>query len=228
MLPAPRIICLDEVPVSIAAALDQLNSLLPLAARQAALAPPLRALHRDILRHFVQTGVAPARAGLVAASPGIEDIDAALAQLAADDLVVLGPQHTVTGAYPFTAEPRVHRVQVNGHGVHAMCALDALSVAALFDTETRIDSRCHVSGAPIVIRMQGERVLAAQPQAPWLGIRWQATSGCAAQSLCLEMVFLQDGATATAWRREDPDNISIFDLPDAVAFGAAFFRPLLD
>ncbi len=133
----------------------------------------------------------------------------------------------VAGAYPFTAEPRVHRVQVGGHTVYAMCALDALSVAPMFETCTRIDSRCHVSERPIVIQMEAAGVIDAQPASPWVGIRWQATSGCAAQSLCMEMVFLYDRATAEAWQQEDPDNISIFDLPDAVAFGAAFFRPLL-
>ncbi|MEZ5541950.1 MAG: alkylmercury lyase family protein [Pseudomonadota bacterium] len=213
--------------MSVTTALAQLNSLLPLAAHQTALAPALQSLHRDILRGFAERGLPPTRAE-IAARPDIGDVDAALARLAGDDLVVLDTAGGgVTGAYPFTTEARVHRVQVGGHTVHAMCALDALSVAPMFGVETRIDSRCHVSGQAIAIHMRGADVLTAQPPAPWLGIRWQATSGCAAQSLCLEMVFLRDGATAAAWRAEDPDHISIFDLPDAVAFGAAFFRPLL-
>lgn len=214
--------------MNVAAAIDQLNSLLPLRARQDALAPPLRELHRGILQSFAGQGVPPARAE-IAARPGIDDVDAALAELAAGDLVVLNPaRDAVTGAYPFTVEARVHRVQVNGRTVHAMCALDALSVAPMFGTATHIDSRCHVSDRPIAIDMQDTRIVSAHPAAPWVGIRWQATSGCAAQNLCLEMVFLYDRDTAEAWRQEDPEHISIFDLPDAVAFGAAFFRPLLD
>jgi hypothetical protein len=108
-----------------------------------------------------------------------------------------------------------------------MCALDALSVAPMFGTRTGVDSRCHVTGRPIEIHMQDIRVISAQPASPWIGIRWQGISGCAAQSLCLEMVFLFDQATAEGWRRQDRENISIVDLPGAVAFGAAFFRPLL-
>lgn len=213
--------------MNITAAIEQLNGLLPLQQRQAALDAPLRDLHRAILRGFVETGTPPARTD-IAARPGIGDVDAALKRLAGDDLVVLNPERdAVTGAYPFTIESRVHRVRVNGHTVHAMCALDALSVAPMFDTETHIDSRCHVSGEPIAIDMQGTRVTQARPEAPWVGIRWQGTSGCAAQSLCMEMVFLRDAATAQAWRAQDPDNISVFNLPDAIRFGAAFFRPLL-
>jgi mercuric reductase len=213
--------------LTLAAAIDHLNRLLPLKDRQDALEPPLRDLHRDILRSFAAKGAPPARAQ-IAARPGIDDVDAALRRLAGDDLIVLTPDRTeLAGAYPFTAEARVHRVQVNGHTVHAMCALDALAIAPMFDTETRIDSRCHVSKRPVRIHMQGARVISAQPADPRVGIRWQGTSGCAAQSLCMEMVFLDKQATAGAWQQEDPDNISLFDLPDAVEFGAAFFRPLL-
>jgi mercuric reductase len=218
---------MKESVLTITAALAHLNHLLPLMERQQALEPPLRQLHRDILRSFAGTGAPPAHAQ-IAARPGIGDVDAALSRLAGDDLIVLTPDRAgVAGAYPFTVEPREHRVQVNGHTVHAMCALDALSVAPMFETCTRIDSRCHVSERPIVIVMEGGRVTSAQPGSPWIGIRWQSTSGCAAQSLCMEMVFLYDRATAGAWQQEDPDNIDIFDLPGAVEFGAAFFRPLL-
>jgi len=213
--------------MNIAAAIDHLNSLLPLQARQHALQPPLRELHRAILCGFALEGKPPARA-LIAARPGIDAVDAALQRLAAHDLIVLTPDHSeVAGAYPFTTERRVHRVRLNGHIVHAMCALDALSIAPMFETATRIDSRCHDSDRPIGIHMQGAQVISAQPADPWVGIRWQGTSGCAAQSLCMEMVFLHDQATAEAWQQDDPGHISIFDLPDAVEFGAAFFRPLL-
>jgi len=213
--------------MNIAAAIDQLNSLLPLQARQQVLEPPLRELHRAILRGFAMEGQPPTRAQ-IAARPGIDAVDAALQRLAADDLIVLTQDRSqVAGAYPFTTERRVHRVQLNGNTVHAMCALDALSIAPMFETSTRIDSRCHCSDRPIGIHMQGTQVISVQPAGPWVGIRWQGTSGCAAQSLCMDMVFLHDQATAEAWQQDDPGHISIIELPDAVEFGAAFFRPLL-
>ena len=206
--------------------LARLNDLLPLAARQAVLPVPLRDLHRSILRGFAGSGAPPNRDRL-AALPGIADLDAALQELAALDLVVLEPGGTgVVGAYPFTLDERVHRVSVNGHSVFAMCALDALSVAPMFDVATRIDSACHVSGEPLVVDMQGAAVLGVQPVAPVVGIRWQSTSGCAAQSLCLEMVFLRDCATASGWQQQDPASISLFALDEAVAIGSAFFSPL--
>jgi hypothetical protein len=208
-------------------ALDRLNSLLPLAGNQQRLPAALRELHRLILQGFAEHGHPPSREA-IAERLGDLSVDEVLEQLAADDLVVLSPdRREVTGAYPFTIEERVHTVSINGHQLHAMCALDALSVAPMFDAVTTVHSRCHVSGETVEVTMQGDRVTSSRPERPWVGIRWQGTSGCAAQSLCLEMVFLRDEATARAWQAQDIENISILDLPSAVRLGSAFFCPLL-
>jgi hypothetical protein len=50
----------------VASALARLNRLLPLQERQRALAPPLRTLHRAILRGFATSGMPPARDRLAA------------------------------------------------------------------------------------------------------------------------------------------------------------------
>lgn len=208
-------------------ALDKLNSLLPLKAKQSQLEPQLRDLHIAILRHFATGGQALTRAQ-IAQQLGDDGVDAALARFADDDLVVLTPdRRNLAGAYPFSTEERPHTVLVNGHTVHAMCALDALAIAPMFETATRIDSRCHVSDTPVEIHMQGAELLSAKPGNIRVGIHWQGTSGCAAQSLCMEMVFLRDAETAQHWQQQDSDNISLFELPDAVRFAAAYFRPLL-
>lgn len=213
--------------MDIDAALDRLNSLLPLAERQQRLDPALRRLHRAILEGFFLDGK-PLSRDQLAAVLDMDDVDHALQQLAAEDLVVLASNGLqLVGAYPFTAEERVHRVLVNGHTVHAMCALDALSVAPMFNTATRVDSRCHVTGTPVEIHMQGSELLSALPPDPYVGIHWQGTSGCAAHSLCMDMLFLRDRESAAAWQQEDAANRDLFDLPAAVAFGAAFFTPLL-
>jgi mercuric reductase len=213
--------------VDLTAALDKLNSLLPLKARQSQLTPQLRNLHIAILSHFATAGQ-PLSRDQVAQQLGDTDVDAALTRLADDDLIVLSPdRRDIAGAYPFTAENRVHAVLVNGHTVHAMCALDALAIAPMFETATRIDSRCHITDTPVEIHMQGAELLSAMPGDVRVGIHWQSTLGCAAQSLCMEMVFLADAETAQRWQQQDSDNTDLYELPDAVRFAAAYFRPLL-
>ena len=214
--------------MDLSTALDKLNSLLPLKARQSRLEPQLRDLHIAILRHFATAGGPLSRDEVVQQLGNDDAADAALACLAAEDLVVLTPDRRhIAGAYPFTAEERVHAVLVNGHTVHAMCALDALAIAPMFETATRIDSRCHITDTPVEIHMQGTELLSAKPGDVQVGIHWQGTSGCAAQSLCLEMAYLADVETAQRWQQQDSDNTDLYELPDAVRFAAAYFRPLL-
>jgi mercuric reductase len=110
-----------------------------------------------------------------------------------------------------------------------MCALDAVSVAPMFDTNVVIESECRVTKTPITIRMHGSKILEAIPTPGIIiGIRWQMPSGAAAHSMCMEMVFLKDSKTAKDWQGGDVDNSSLFSLPDAVEFGKAFFLPLLE
>ena len=210
------------------AALQRLNGLLPLTARQQALPPELARLHRAILRGFVSRG-RPLQAEEIAGLLGNIEPAAALERLAADDLLVLdAARGAVLGAYPLTLEATPHRLTVNGFHVNAMCALDALSVAPLFGMEVAIRSRCHITGEVIVIRQQGMELLEASPSRDIrLGVRWQDPQACAAHSLCLQMVFLKDAQIAHQWQGGNLQDIGLFDLDEAVAFGAAFFGPLL-
>jgi mercuric reductase len=161
---------------------------------------------------------------------GEGNIDESLQRLSADDLIVLDSKgKRPVGAYPVTLENTPHTILVNGNTIHAMCALDALSVAPMFNTEVVIDSVCYVSRSPVHIYMQGSNIVEAQPSMDvTVGIRWQDPSAVAARSLCLEMVFLKDQKTSKTWQGSDVDNMSLFTLPEAIEFGKAFFLPLLD
>ncbi|MEJ2686570.1 MAG: organomercurial lyase [Gammaproteobacteria bacterium] len=212
---------------AVADGLARLNGVLPLAARQRALAPATRELHRAVLSGFATRGHPPSRAVLQARDPDA-DLDGLLAALAGQDLIVLGPDGEIAGAYPMTTEATPHRVQVNGHWIHAMCALDALAVAPMYDTATRVESTCHVTGTPVVLKQSAGTIVEASPCADIrLGIRWQDTGGCAAHSLCRDLVFLADPDIAAGWAGTDPSRYSLFTLPQAAALASAFFRPLV-
>lgn len=205
--------------------LERLGGRLPLAERQRALPPRHAVIHRAILDSFARRGAAPARPELVEMAGA--DPDVALERLAADDLVVLDGG-TVVGAYPFTLESTPHRLVVEGTvEINAMCSLDAVAVAPMFDCDVEIRSSCAITGAPIRIRQRGSSVLDAEPSGLRLGIRWLQPTGCAAHSMCREMVFLSDLETAATWRGPDPDAAGIYDLTEGVEFGERFFGPLL-
>jgi len=226
------------------AILERLEQVLPLKRRQQALSAPLRTVHQTILRTLAETGKPPRQAEIAAMLGSRASARYALAVLASQDLVVLNTPVTrnerskqpvveegaeVVGAYPMTTENTPHRVTASGRPVNAMCAVDALALSPLFGRETWIESRCHVTGTPIRIHQDGTRILEASPSAAiQVGIRWQSLGGCAAHSLCLEMIFLRDEETAQAWRATDPASIDLLTLPEAVELGQAFFGPLLE
>lgn len=207
--------------------LERLNALLPLAARQQELDDVARGLHRAVLRHFVTTGGIPPRAALVRQA-GEADVDAILAALAERDLIVLGRRGEILGAYPVTTECTPHRIQVNGQWIQAMCAVDAMAVAPMYDVRTRVESVCHVSGAPVTVEQHGDNIVAPVPTDKLcVGIRWQDPGQCAAHSLCREMVFLADATIADQWAQTDPARCSLFSVAQAIALARAFFRPLV-
>lgn len=205
----------------------RLNRLLPLKLRQDKHSPILKALHRAVIESLVTRGRPPSRAE-IAARVGDDRVDTSLALLADDDLVVLSAdRREILGAYPVTSESTPHELRVNGHRIHAMCALDALSVGPMYGVPVAIRSHCRITAAPIHIRQDGECLIEANPPTTRVGIRWQAPSGSAAHSLCMEMVFLQDDDAAARWHGGDLQNHSLYTLEQAVAFGARYFRPLL-
>jgi mercuric reductase len=201
-------------------ALELLNRRLPLAQRQSALPPEFAAAHRAILRSLFQTGLITDPRTLP---------QGALARLLADDLVVASKDGTrILGAYPMTTEPTPHRLALPGRTIHAMCAVDALSVGAMYGGEVEIESECRVTHDPVRIKMDGARIVSASPRGVLVGVRWDKASGVpAAHSLCMEMVFLSDEAAAKEWSGGDSDSHTVLSLEEAAEFGARFFKPLV-
>lgn len=209
-------------------ALRRLRDLLPLRERQRALPPVLAGLHRSILRHFAAAGRPMSLVEIGAALPGTAPKEA-LARLAELDLVVVEEATgRLLGAYPMTSEATPHAVQIHGHTVYAMCAVDALAVGAMFDAEVVITSRCHLSATPVELHQCGRVLSQARPETPLqVGIAWQAPGACAAHSLCREMVFLRDAATAAGWQRGAAAR-QCLSLDEGLRLGADFFIPLLE
>lgn len=212
----------------IAQAIERLNRQLPLKRRHDALEPGQRRLHRQVIESLVGRGRLPSREEMSRALGGA-DVDAAIRALGAADVAVLSADgREIVGAYPVTTEVTPHELRVNGHRIHAMCALDAVSVGPMFDVRVEIRSSCRMCATPVHIVQDGMRVLNATPAGVRVGVRWQMPCGHhAAHSMCREMVFLANDACAAAWHGGDLDRHSVFDLDDAVAFGAGNFRPLL-
>ncbi|SHO49012.1 organomercurial lyase [Desulfopila aestuarii] len=209
-------------------ALDRLINVLPLKAKQENCGPEIKGLHQAVLRSFVDNGRILTREEMAERT---SDLENAVRVLKDNDMVVFDDQGTPIGAYPFTMEQREHKVRINGFEVHAMCALDALSVSSMFQIDTLISSKCRVTGAPVQVQQSPTKIENIEEvKDVRFGIAWGAVSSCSccANSLCMEMMFLKDKETADKWLQEDSVNREVFDLHEAVEFGSRFFTPLMN
>ena len=209
-------------------AIDRLNKILPLKANQQKLPPEIQQLHHDILNSYVEIGRSLTRNEI---SQRVDNIDDATKTLQQSDMVVFDNRGEPIGAYPFTMEKREHKINVNGHIIHSMCALDSLAISPMFDIELEINSVCKITGADIIIQQKGLNVINASAlQDIYFGINWNAasTNSCCADSLCTEMIFLKTRSIADNWINEDSKHRQIFTLDEAIKFAAGFFMPLLE
>jgi len=217
-----------EIENKIQKAVDQLNKILPLKKRQSSLSSSMKQLHKDILSSYVNLGRSLNRKEI---AERVDNIDEAVSVLKDNDLVVFSDAGEPIGAYPFTMESRVHRLNVNSHQLHCMCALDSLAVSPMFDIPVEISSQCHVSGNAVNIKQNNHEIMNKDDVDDlFFGINWGSASNscCCADSLCTEMVFLKGEDLASNWQAEDSGNREIFDLHEAVEFAARFFVPLME
>ncbi len=209
-------------------AVSRLKEILPLEQRQSQLDGKLINLHQQLLGSFVDKGRILNRAEIARL---VDDVDAAIEVLSENKLLVLSQHGEITGAYPFTMEPRGHEIRINYHLIHAMCALDALAAAPMFARSAEINSRCCISGEPVrIVQLASGEVESASRKDIYFAIDWGAfheTTSCA-ESLCLQMNYINGEQAARQWHDEDFERRELFTLSEAVAFSSQFFVPLIN
>jgi mercuric reductase len=193
--------------------------------------PAEDAVRRTIVQLYGELGHAPtpeeiARRCCMPSRP----LRALLDRLASRDLVVLEGER-ITGAYPLTDRPTEHQVGVEGQRLHAMCAIDALGVGAMYATSTVIESRCCLCRAPIHITAvdRGRRLETVLPAAAVVFASIGYRGGRAATSLCTTIAFFCGDAHLCQWRSAQPLDGPGFRLSieEVFAVGKAIFGPVL-
>jgi hypothetical protein len=191
--------------------------------------PREKAVHEVVLRAFATTGRPPALAelDLLMAAAG-RDTGEVLAALHDLDAIRLAPDGQIAVAYPFSTTPTRHRVRIGG-GVdaYAMCAIDALGIAAMLRENTHIHSTDPTSGDPIAITTAGGHA-GWDPPSAVVFLGGDTGGGPSADCCCDYLNFFTTVATAHAWTRAHPDIPGqILNQADAEALGTRLFGQLL-
>ena len=213
--------------IKIENAIQHLNEILPLKESQDKCDSQIKLLHQKILQSFITTGRILSKIEMTKYVNPVED---AIRVLEANDMVIFSGNGDPVGAYPFTMEERENKVLVNGFQVNTMCAIDALAISPMYDVNTQIRSRCRISNTPIYLQQSGTNILNMDDVADvCVCIAWGAAEkeiSCA-NSLCMEMFFVNDKKTAYAWQNIEAEKREVFTLEDAVALASQFFVPLV-
>jgi hypothetical protein len=195
--------------------------------RAARLSGAERTLYRWVLEGFA-LATPPTAAQLAEQAQALAlDADAALAVLAREDLV-----HTddgaVTGAYPFSARARGHEVAVAGRLVQAICALDALGIAAMLDQPIDVRSHDPISGREILVHANPDSVADWQPEAAVVLAGSNSCDGPSYCGCCDVLNFFESTENAKQYLRDTPGVEGMpISIPMAAAAGRAIFGAML-
>ena len=197
-----------------------------------ALEPAQDRVWRTVLELFARLGKPP-QLHEISEETGLggENLRTVIAELEIHDLLGGGASADVVRyAYPFTGDQTEHHVQLRGRKLHAVCAIDALGVAAMFGTDVVIESSCRTCGGGIEISTaQGGKSLSyARPvnAVVWYDL---AYSGCAEASCCGSIAFFCSEAELQPWvSAQTPQRTRYrLTLDDALEVGRALFEPVL-
>jgi hypothetical protein len=189
----------------------------------------LRPVHQAVLRSFVHTGAAadlPSLAGHAAPF----DVAQVLAELADGDFLCLDPGGQITAAYPFSAVPTRHRVQITGEAtVFAMCAIDALGISAMTGLPVVIESADPSTDAPVTVHVdQAASTWDPDTAVVYVGRPGGQCAGPSASVCCGYMNFFANRAAASAWEASHPEITGgILSQARALQVGIGIFGQLL-
>ena len=166
-----------------------------------------RLLYQWILGSFAAGRIPGAGALAAAAARFGLDAEQALATLAREDLAHRDPATgAILVAYPFSARPRGHRVRIDGmHWVEAMCAIDALGIAAMLERSIEILSRDPLSGGEVWVRIDPGDGAWWEPEHAVVLAGSACTSGPSYRGCCDVLNFFESGEYALQYLLAHPE-----------------------
>jgi alkylmercury lyase len=160
-----------------------------------------------------------------------EQVRMLVSELQSHDLVGLDDAAgTIAYAYPFTTQATEHRVQLHGHELNALCAIDALGVGGMYRADVTVASTCRFCGTSIDIEtaQNGKALRCARPGSVvvWYDL---AYSQSAATSCCLSIGFFCCDEHLQQWLAAHTSRRAGYRLAldEALQVGRALFEPIL-
>ena len=163
------------------------------------------------------------RSGVAAATPQ------AWEDLVHSGALIVAESGRVVAAYPLSANPTRHIVEVGSFEAWANCAIDALAVPRMVGRSGRIFSKCAHCGAAITIEVADETVLGAPAS---IVVGYGGLADCcdrpAIEARCPYINFFCNIEHGDSWLRPGSWAGEFLPLPRAAAVAVDRFRPIID
>jgi len=182
-------------------------------------------LHDLLFRHT------PTVEGIVRVTglPGTTVSDA-MAILKERGAVVDGRSGAIVAAYPLSAVPTPHVVELGGAAPWANCAVDALAVPAMAGRQGTISSRCAFCSGPITIEVARSAVQSSEPAG--VIVAYGGLSGCDDRSVlvnsCPFINFFCGQAHAARWQPPATWSGRFLSLDQAVQLAVSNFHHVIE
>ncbi len=158
------------------------------------------------------------------------EVDEALIALTQTRVVVHDGDGILVAAYPLSAVPTRHIVELGFAAPWANCAIDALAVPRMVGRKGTVRSRCAHCDEPIVVEVEGTRVHRAQPVG--ITIAYGGLADCSdrpsIESRCPFINFFCSLEHAQAWQPPVAWQGQLMTLDEAVTFAVEHFRPVIE
>lgn len=132
-----------------------------------------------------------------------------------------GPNGAVTGFWGLTLSETKHRFRINGSELHTWCAWDTLFLPPILHASSDVDSRCPITGNPIVLRIGPGGVETVQPETvvvSFLLPREADIEKSVIESFCCYVHFLVSPEAGEKWVSQRPGTF-LLSLSDAWEIG---------
>ncbi|MGH2532636.1 MAG: organomercurial lyase [Thermomicrobiales bacterium] len=185
-----------------------------------------RRIHRTLIDAMLATGGVPGvedMAVTLGTSP--VDVRSGLQMLVEADYLALDASGRVICLYPFSVVPTPHVVVVDERRRYAMCALDALGVAAMLGRAITVDGRCAACGVLMRLRVRPGAVVSASP-AETVVVARRAFEAPASEVCCPFTVFACGEHHAEEMVARVPES-EMLSLTESLGLAEAIFGDLL-
>jgi hypothetical protein len=157
-----------------------------------------------------------------------DEIDKILERLDQMDYIhVDSEKTTIDAAYPFSGTETSHIVTIKREEykkIHAMCAVDALGICFMFDSDVLIESKCHHCHDKVDIKIMNNKIISLQPKdvVVWFDMDY---SCCAAISCCPNTNFFSSEQHFIKWHETNLQRKgAILNIQETFYLGKLFFE----